>query len=852
MKPTKNVVLSILVFMATNLVYGQLPQTGLFFYSHDHNIDKRTSLILNNGEPYKLDAQENFTLEFDIFLRNELVKFGYIFRIISNKDENFDLVINNEANLFFVLNSQDFRLKNIPFLEKWNRVTLLFDKKQNIISLRFNDEIVDCPYDLESLQSLNISFGQCDFKNFLANDVPPFVLKDIQIAGNDRKIHRWTLDKHGVDVVYDELKNEPAITHNPYWLMDNHIYWKKVAEFNAGVFPQITFDSVNNTVYVLNHTDLIKYSLETDSTETFPNTRAMPPNEFYNRLLFDPLSGKLLYYGFKSDKINFYDFTKNAWSDYENFEEEADHAHHNRYISHNDSSLYLFGGYGHYKYNSDFFRVNLKTKERSAFDFSHTITPRYLAAMGGNRAGNKIYILGGRGAEMGRQELSPKNFSDLFEVDLKTNKVKYLFDINEEGDEGNVYSNSLVMDESDSCFYVLAYPNNKYSSAITLKKINLYTQEVTTPADTIEFYFRDVTSFCDLYFSPRLSKLIAVASYSEDQKTSQINLYTLEFPPLQLSDVIQKSPISSNKSILYMFIGSLCLLLLLFIFGRKLLSNGKKADAAFSNPEETDREEETINPEPQNEKTFYNFKTKAILFLGGFQVFDKEGKNITGEFTPTLKYILVLIVLYTLKNNKGISSSKLQELLWFDKSEEAARNNRSVNVRKLRVLLQAVGEIDITNENSYWTISLQDDILLDYKEVLRLIQKIQKDDTNRKDDLLRLLELLNSGVLLPNIQFEWVDNFKTDFSNAVIDALMHVVNNTKNSFYNQPDLRLKIADCILKIDPINEEALAIKCNALYVMGKKGLAKTAFDNFAKEYKLLLGEPYQGSIKNFIGQ
>ena len=382
-----------------------------------------------------------------------------------------------------------------------------------------------------------------------------------------------------------------------------------------------------------------------------------------------------------------------------------------------------------------------------------------------------------------------------------------------------------------------------------MKEINIATREVKTLADSIGFYFRDVTAFCDLYFSPRLSKLIAVVAYAQEKQTSsKVNIYTLDCPPLQLKDILQADVLaSSRKTAWYIGGAALCVLTLLFFLRRKLFFRRRKAVPA---PVPANEVAEIFYSENNKEKSFYDFKNKAILFLGGFQVFDKNGKNITGEFTPTLKYILVLIVLYTVKSDKGISSSKLQELLWFDKTEEAARNNRSVNVRKLRVLLQSLGNIDITNENSYWTISLTDDVLLDYKEALRLIHKIQGGTPTALEDILRLLELLDSGPMLPNIQFEWVDNFKNDFSNVVIDVLMQVINNSKHSFHDHQDIRLKIADCILKIDPINEEALLIKCNALSFMGKKGLAKVTFDNFAREYHLLLGESYQGSMKDFI--
>jgi DNA-binding SARP family transcriptional activator len=259
--------------------------------------------------------------------------------------------------------------------------------------------------------------------------------------------------------------------------------------------------------------------------------------------------------------------------------------------------------------------------------------------------------------------------------------------------------------------------------------------------------------------------------------------------------------------------------------------------------------ESTANPEDlPKQQARYDFKKKSILFLGGFQVFDKNGKNITGEFAPTLKYILVLIILYS--NNKGISSSKLQELLWFDKSEEAARNNRNVNISKLRVILQELGDIDISNQNGYWTIVLPEDVFSDYKEALRLVNKIQHETTTSKDDLQRFLSLLDHGQMLPNIQLEWVDNFKTEYTNLVIDTLMYIVNNQNNSFYNNQDIRLKIADSLLKLDSICEEAITIKCKAFIQMGKKSLAKMTFDTFSREYKTLLGEPYPGSDKRFL--
>ncbi len=844
MKILRNLIL-LCFLLFVDAVYGQLPNTGLFFYSHQNNIDKRTSLTLNDNEPYSLHSQDVFSLEFDILMRNENTKFGYFCRIISNKNENFDLMVNYLNGKFFVLNNQDFPLSDEPVAGNWNHASITFDKKQNKISIQSNEQKLNCDYDLSNTKNLSVYFGLCDHKGFAGNDAAPIILKDVIVKYNGKDFHHWMLGKHAQNAVYDELKKRKAIVHNPYWLMDNSVHWQKRAEFKTDAFTQITFDSIQNQIFILNPKGYNCFHVDSDIIDTVTIAGNVPHNSFYNRLLFNHISQQLVYYGFDSDRTYFYNFKDKVWTGYQNHNEEPTHAHHNRYISALDSILYLFGGYGFYQYKSDFFRINLKTNKLNLFDLSHTITPRYLAAMGGNTTGDKLYIFGGRGAEMGRQELSPKNFSDLFEINLKTLKTRHLFDLDKKYEENNVYSNSLIVDEKNGCFYVLAYPHNKYSSNITLKRINFTTREMETLADTIPFYFEDVTSFCDLFYSPRLSKLIAVTSYSDENKTSNVSIYTLDYPPLRENDVIQIASKAINWAwflIPVLIAGAIFVLLLI-----------KKKTGSKKETEFVPSKEKTQNIEPGNqetEKSFYDIQKQSILFLGGFQVFNKEGNNITGEFTPTLKFLLVLIILYTLKNKKGISSAKLQEFLWFDKSEEAARNNRSVNMRKLRVLLQTVGDIEINNENGYWTISINPSVFSDYWEALKLIEKIQSGNDNMSDDMLHLLELLSYGPMLPNIQFEWVDSFKNDFANAVIDVLLNFFNNSNNSHVNNLDLRVKIADTILKIDPISEEAIAIKCNALFKIGKKGLAKTTFDNFTKEYKSLLGETYNGSLKSIL--
>lgn len=70
--------------------------------------------------------------------------------------------------------------------------------------------------------------------------------------------------------------------------------------------------------------------------------------------------------------------------------------------------------------------------------------------------------------------------------------------------------------------------------------------------------------------------------------------------------------------------------------------------------------------------------------MGGFRIVDKEGNDITLLFTRTLKMLLIALILYTGKCEKGINGNKLIQMLWPGKPEDAAQNIRNVYMSKLR------------------------------------------------------------------------------------------------------------------------------------------------------------------------
>jgi len=246
--------------------------------------------------------------------------------------------------------------------------------------------------------------------------------------------------------------------------------------------------------------------------------------------------------------------------------------------------------------------------------------------------------------------------------------------------------------------------------------------------------------------------------------------------------------------------------------------------------------EQESDPAPKEIVNYYDRSRSSISLLGCFNVRDKEGNDITANFTPRLKHLLILLILYTEKNPNGILTSKTTGILWPDKEETAARNNRNVNLRKLRVLLESIGDVEVVTENNFMHIKWGENVFCDYREVLARIQQFKEKEN---DELLnRILELLLYGPLLPNTILDWLDDFKETYSSHSIDLLKDLFEIEKQR--NHPDMILRLADIMFLHDPLNEEALAAKCAVFSAQGKKGIARNLYDRFCKEYRDSMGE------------
>lgn len=815
---------------------------GLRFSSHTEIKEKRTSLLLSPEQNFSL--KDGFTLDFDIKLREEVYNYGYVFRIISNDNRCFNLII-NFSHKSRTLNLVEGEKTYISFPEDslsgyvWNKWThISFCLKKDSLELAFGNKKMRSSCNYPDLDEFIFNFGQSDINRFKSWDVPPMSVRDIKIFNiKDKLIASWTLKEHGPDIAYDTVEGKTAIVKNPTWIADQHVKWLEEMKSVLPEYTQVAYDEREDIIYFANTSYILKYNTNTNRTDTLFPVRGNPYVEKNNQLIYNPYYKELWSYDLDKEQISIYDFHRNEWSVPDTEIKNPDYSQHNAFISPIDSALYIYGGYGNYQFKNKILR---KTRENAPWReiyYNPKIPPRSLSGAG-YAGSDSIYIFGGHGHISGKQDMGTYTYYDLYILDLKTWKTDKLWDMNLDK-ESFVVGNTIIADKKLNKLFTLFLPYDVSSNSLTIKSFDLSTGDMASYADTIPYIFNDINSFCALYYNKEQGKIYAVTTYNHDN-VSDVSVYSLMYPPVN-NELINVLPPKDTQGsyIVYITLIVIVLPILLFIF---FFLYRKKKTAVYA----VNGEDENSGKDMMDSYIREAGHTRsAILFLGGFQVWNKNGENITKEFTPVVKQLLILIILYGQKNKKGIFNTTLKDILWFDKTEESAQNNRRVNIHKLKLLLENIEDVKLTKHNAYWSVSFGEGSYNDYIEAYKLIDFVKSKKIITRADLENLSLGLLSEPLLPSAQEDWLDEFKSEYSNQVIDTMLlltkqKIVRNNKN-------LLIQIANIIFAHDKTDENALIIKCRTLWKSGKMSLAKNTYDSFCIEYKNMLDIDYPKSFK-----
>ena len=848
------ILLSVLLCMVGKVDASSLYDYGLSLKSHSVPGIERTTLYLDDNQPFSI--KNDFIISFQMYVRANEHDFGTILHLHTNTNQfiRFSFVAGEERHFpALVLNEGIININSPIEREKWLDVSLHLRLKDNVIEIDYDNKKISAMAPLQGVKSVTALFGQ--MKEYLS-DVAPIDLRNVTITQDGKQIREWKLWKHNDTVCYDEIEGAVARAIHPVWLIDNHIEWKLVHQAKIPGKLDVAFNAREALFYLVRSQSIDVLDENGTLQKEIAIRGGYPAVEFPNHLLYDTLSNKLVSYYPKKGITSRFSFDTERWSNEIRNTEEASNYNHARTFNPADSSLYFFGGYGFYQYRNDLYRMKYSTNQIEQVEYERPLYPRYSAAMA--IVGDELYIFGGRGNKYGKQELSSHYYWGLCAINLKNKQSRIVWQKNQPQEEGTIMASTMYFEPSDSSFYAVSTNKGGVLWKISMKD-SVYS-EVSKPIYN-ESTYQD--SDFSLYTSPSHGKLFLVLDKILSNHTHELAIYSINMPLVNEVDIRQSTAGESINNRWYLYAIGILLLLVLagFVLYRfKYNGKNKKAPPTKKGTEKTVattgkvqsqsdvpesktipkkewmQESETIFTETVN---YYDRSRASISLLGCFNVRDKDGNDITSNFTPRLKHLLILLILYTEKNAQGILASKTTEILWPEKEETAARNNRNVNLRKLRVLLESIGDMEVMIENNFLRIKWGTGVFCDYHTLITCTKQFEQE---KSEELLnRILEILLYGPLLPNTILDWLDDFKDDYSSYSIDLLKNLLDIEISR--NHQDMIIRLADIMFLHDPLNEEALAAKCSVLVTQGKKGIARNLYDRFCKEYHDSMGETYK---------
>lgn len=845
-------VLYLLVFLFNVNSYTVFSQDyGLTFNGQNYSLDERTGLNLTPTEFVSFNDEFDITFDIKIDLMQKRL-FGYILRVINDKNQNIDLIISNNPtsnstfrslNIIIGTTKAVVPINNAKFNNKWIKLGLKFSLIQKTLLLSIQDAaVLKKNISFKNVDSFKIMFGANNYKQFASTDVPDMSIRDIKLYVNKKLKSHYPLNEVNGNFASDNLfKSKSAVTH-PNWILHRHQEWKKILENEEDGTQLITADTVNDILYLLRNKELLVYNIEKNEQiiNKYKNSTIYLTSD--HRAVYNYQDKKIYCYLIDRNLVSKLNIQTGIWENEAVFKKERHkqkYQHHNSIYSMVDNSVFTFGGYGQYSYNNEVRRIDLKQGLSEVLKTNASIFhPRYLAGIG--ELNDTIYMLGGYGSDSGSQLLNPKSYFDLLGYVIKEKKFIKKFEI-PHIIEDMIVGNNIWIDKKNRDFFALISDKTKSKGYLQILKGNLDNPKVELVGSKIPYAFLDVKSFATLYYFPKKKKFLAYTSFLTDSIKTQFKIYSIEYPPIVKKEIPAQSHIKNVKYIFYY-----TAFILLFVLGLVWYLYSRKHKARINiKVNEVDTVQFNDSISKVNEIDFEPISGDVdyqIIFFGGFQIIDDKQNDITSKFSPLLKELFLLIWLYSLKNNKGISPEKLIEILWYHKDTRSAQNNKSVNIAKLKVLLNEIGGCKLTSDTGYWKIKYDPIILKnDYFEVMQILRA--KKGINKKH-IKHLIKITKKGPFLLNLNYEWLDSFKSDISDRIVDTLLDFGENF--TIEDEPDFIINLADSIFNFDPINEEAMFFKCKAQYIMGKHSLAESTFKKFVKEYEILYGQKYKYSF------
>ncbi|MBB6460444.1 hypothetical protein [Flammeovirga kamogawensis] len=868
----KHFLFTIFLTIISSSLFAQ-NQGGVKFKSHDHDLEERTSLILL--EESKVNANDLMTLSTDIlFNKTRKHYFGYILRIIDSNHRNIDIVYNynNPDNYNFSL-IYDHDITPIQFnfkdqkkaLNEWKKLRLEVNIPENKISLTIGDQSKTIVLsDIQRFTNLKYYFGANNNPYFKVHDVAPITIRNIELQLDNQKLE-WPLnEKNGTIVNCKQGEIYNGVLTNGIWLNELQSKWEKVDKraIDGSLFY---FNEQYSYYYFMKNDTLFRKDMYqehpvyvTSGNYPFLNHSKLRVVEKKNKdlIFYNFITNDFYRFGVEDSKMN------KATIE---FPYKKSTTQHISWINDKQTELLFFGGYGNYEYSDNFSEIDLNKLSFENLSFKgDKISPRYFAGSGRANNGHH-FIFGGYGSKTGKQIAHPENYYDLYDFDENTHKTRKIATW-ETTDESFVVSRNIVVDTAKNQFLALTFDNHVRKNNLKLKLFDITTRKVKVIANDIPFEFFDTQTTIELKYDKEYQKLYSIVLNRKGKKT-KVDIYALDVTGGNFMNFEEQTQVvtANDKGLSWIFylIGTLLLSIVAFALykyktRKSIVAEKEQVTTIKVEPKVSEKklpivkdkivvevEEEKVAAESQEIKQLQEDikATSVINFFGGFRIIDENGNDISNKFTPLIKQIFLLIILSQFHNGRGVTVDQMTEVFWSDMPLKKARNNRSVNIAKLKQLFKLIGNINLVKTGDFWNLKFDKTVTFPLFDLKELLEKEQSEE-----NLKEITKILKNGKLLFGTEYPWMEEMMAQIINGIIEKLHNYL--ISDSITLTVKEKLKISDLILKYDALNEEAIHIKCQIYTLQGMHSMAKDTFEKFEQEYSLLYNEKFDLDYNEFL--
>lgn len=821
------------------LIFGFIPLQasslgGLKFHSNEQPINQRTSYNVFGDKV--VEFSDYFNIEFDLSLYST-AEIGYVIRI-KNKESNriYNLFYDGQGDyLTFRFNEEGKNNLIVANMDKeelynmrWFKMKISFDLVSDSINLTIHNQTFGTGNNkLPDTYSPIILFGKSDH----IIDVPSFAIKDLSVGNNEK--YYFSLKETEGNIVYDQSGKAYGEVSNPEWLMNDAYHWRYKASFQSQSVAGANYNTEKKEIYYFNRDTLHIYNVKSGETSTRLFGEKCPVELTLGTNFIDINHNKLytyeVYYDtpYERPTVASLDLDTYQWTAEDSTQLPTQLHHHGCYLNPSTEQYTIFGGFGNMHYSKNFFSYDLDKKEWYEFEgfTGDFIAPRYFSSVGYSNNTNTVYIFGGMGNESGEQIVGRKYYYDLYKVDLNTKHISKLWEIKWEQDNVVPVRGMVILD--DSSFYTLCYPEHFSKSFLKLYQFSIADGSYKILGDSIPIYSDKITTNANLYYDSVLNNLYAVVQEFDDDISSDLKVYFLEFPPISAEELASYSREKSNNALAVVLIS----LSLAAGIGYLLF---KKLKSKYS-----DNEDEARNAYIENVKTETITKPNSIYLFGDFTVRDRNNRDITYMFSVQLKQIFCLILQYSTTED-GITSQRLSNILWPGKPADKVKNSRGVTINHLRKTLNELDGIELIYDKGYFKIVHTEDFYCDYTRCLQIISANEAEEYRKE-----FVEILTRGKFLQLSDDPLFDSFKEKMEKKLEPAL--ILEMEKSFTAELYPATIALAEVMFNIDPLHDTALTFQIKAMQKLKMNDEARMKYQAFVIEYKKIMGTDYPHHIK-----